>query len=209
MTPRDTPHKSQKNVMISKCLIVPGIATGVLLLTIGLYAEQQDGAGEKSGKVKSSVSEETSKPDGIDVALARDRAKQMHEIYSSTLDVIHHRYFHGDRATVPARAMEDIFRDMKRRSNADAHWISVNTKAMSIDHDPKTDFEKRAAKELAEGKAEIEEIEGGIYWRAGAISLHAGCLSCHEGLFRTSSNKPRFAGLVVNIPIQKERPTTQ
>lgn len=197
--------------MISKRLLVPSIAIGVLLLTIGLYAEQQDVSGEQDGKVNSSASEATSKPEGIriDVALARDRAKQMHEIYSSTLDVIHHRYFHGDRATIPARAMEDIFRDMKRRSDVDARWISVNTKAMSIDHDPKTDFEKRAAKELAEGKAEIEEIEDGFYRRAGAISLHAGCVSCHEGLFRSSSNKPKFAGLVISIPIQKDRATTK
>lgn len=197
--------------MISQRLMVPGIAGGMLLVAIALSAEPQEGASSNAGKVGSSAAAAPSKPDDVrvDAALARDRAKQMHEIYSTTLDVIHHRYFHGDRATIPARAMEDIFREMKLRSDVDARWISVNTKAMSIDHDPKTDFEKRAAKELAEGKAEIEEIEGGFYRRAGAISLHAGCLNCHEGLFLSSSKKPRYAGLVISIPIQADRATAK
>ena len=45
----------------------------------------------------------------VPVAVARDRAKLMHEIYSATLEVMHDRYFHADRAVVPARAMEDVF----------------------------------------------------------------------------------------------------
>ena len=140
----------------------------------------------------------------VPVAIARDRAKVMHEVYTATLDVIHHRYFHRDRATIPARAMEDIFSDIKRKSKVDARWISVNTKAMSIDHDPKTDFEKRAARELGDGKSEIEAVEEGYYRYAGPIALHEGCLSCHDGFFKAPSKTPRYAGLVISIPIREE-----
>jgi hypothetical protein len=183
-------------------LIGSGIAAavfGVLYLAIALCEEPQTGKAPAAEGDKAPL---VAKDLAVDAAVARDRAKQMYDIYSTTLDVIHHRYFHGDRTTIPARAMEDVFSEMKRRSKVEARWISVNTKAMSIDHDPKTDFEKRAAKEIAEGKTEIETIEDGYYRRAGGISLHSGCLSCHEGLFQSSSKKPRFAGLVISVPIE-------
>lgn len=145
-----------------------------------------------------------SRDDRVTVEVARDRAKVMEDIYKSTLDVIHHRYFHGERAAVPARAMEDVFAEMKRHSKVEARWISINTKAMSINHDPKTDFELRAVKELGDEKAEIETVEDGYYRRAGVIPLTSGCLSCHEGLFKSSSKVQRYAGLVISIPVREE-----
>ena len=81
----------------------------------------------------------------VPIAVARDRAKLMHDIYLTTLDVMHDRYFHADRAIVPARAMEDVFSEMENQTGSRANWISVNLKAMSIDHEPQTEFEKRAA----------------------------------------------------------------
>jgi hypothetical protein len=188
-----------------KRLIGPGIAAvvfGALWLAIALCEEPQTGKAPAAEGDKAAAATPMPEDLRVDAAIARDRAKQMYDIYSTTLDVIHHRYFHGDRTTIPARAMEDVFSEMKRRSKVEARWISVNTKAMSIDHDPKTDFEKRAAKEIAEGKTEIETIEDGYYRRAGGIALHSGCLSCHEGLFQSSSKKQRFAGLVISVPIE-------
>ena len=177
-------------------------AFGVLCVAIALYAEPQDRNVTKPAENNASASGSQDEVVRVDTSVARDSAKQMHEIYSATLEVIHRRYFHGERATIPARAMEDVFAEMKHRSKIEARWISVNTKAMSIDHDPKTEFEKRAARELAEGKMAIEVVEDGFYRRAGAISLNSGCLSCHEGLIQSSSRKPRYAGLVISIPVE-------
>ena len=191
--------------MKAKWFTGPGIAAGVfgiLCVAIALCAEPQDRNVTQSEESKPSASDSIVGDVRVDTVVARDRAKQMHEIYSATLEVIHRRYFHGERATIPARAMEDVFTEMKHRSKIEARWISVNTKAMSIDHDPKTEFEKRAAKELAEGKTSIDVVENGYYRRASAISLNSGCLSCHEGLFQSSSKKPRYAGLVISVPIE-------
>lgn len=137
----------------------------------------------------------------VPLAVARDRAKLMHEIYTSTLEVMHHRYFHGDKAMVPARALEDVFSDMRRQSKVDARWISANTKPMSIDHEPKTDFEKRAALEISRGTLELDAVEEGYYRHAGAIPLHGGCVNCHGGFFREASKTPKYAGLVISIPL--------
>lgn len=139
----------------------------------------------------------------VPIATARDRAKLMQDIYVATLDTMHERYFHGDRAIVPAHAMEDIFAEIKRQSHADARWISVNMKPMSINHEPKTEFEKKAAKEIAGGKEKVEIIEDGYYRVAGAISLGDGCISCHGGLFQQPSKSPKFAGLVISVPVQQ------
>ena len=145
----------------------------------------------------------------VSVAVARDRAKLMHDVYAATLHVMHERYFHDERAIVPARALEDVFTEIKRQSHTDARWISVNLKAMSIHHEPKSDFEKNAAKEIAKGKSELEVVEDGYYRRAGAIPLADGCISCHSGFFQQPSKTPRFAALVISVPLSSDSGKTQ
>ena len=57
----------------------------------------------------------------VSVAVARDRAQLMHGIYLATLHAMHDRYFHADRAIVPARAMEDVFSEMERQTGSKAN----------------------------------------------------------------------------------------
>ena len=139
------------------------------------------------------------------VAEARERAKLMHKIYASTLDVMHTHFFRRDRAVLPARAMEDVFTDIERKTSIKADWISVNTKPMSVQHEPRTDFERRAAKAIAAGKGEYEAVENGVYRRAGAIPLGSGCVSCHTGFFSRAPQTNLFAGLVIAIPIEDSK----
>jgi hypothetical protein len=157
-------------------------------------------ANRKAGGPKQTTTPQRESIPRVSLEVARDRAKLLHEVYASTLDVMHRRYFHGDRAIVPARAMEDVFSDMKRQYHVEADWIAVTLKAMSIDHEPETAFEKKAAEEIKSGKIEVESIDAGYYRRAVAIPLTGGCISCHGGLFRQSTRKP-FAGLVISIPV--------
>lgn len=138
----------------------------------------------------------------VSLAVARDRARIMQDIYLATLETIHHRYFHGERAVVPARAMEDVFRDMQFRHQFESRWISASLGAMSLDHEPKTEFEKHAAKKLSAGEDGIETIEDGYYRRAGSVALNDGCLRCHAVSLGINNTKPRFAGLVISIPVE-------
>lgn len=138
----------------------------------------------------------------VSLKAARDRAQVMHDVYAATLEVLHHRYFHRDRAIIPARAMQDIFDEIERQSKTEARWISASLKPMSVDHEPTSDFEKRAAKEIASGTEHLEVVEDGYYRRAGAILLRDGCVGCHGGFFKPQSNKPKFSGLVISVPIQ-------
>ena len=138
------------------------------------------------------------------VARARENAKLMHNVYASTLDVMHHHFFRNNKAVLPARALEDVFADMEAQSKVKAKWIAVNTKAMSINHEPKSDFEKKAAAAIGAGKSEFEAVEDGYYRRAAAIPLGSGCVTCHTGLFAGTPKTQRFAGLVISVPVKKE-----
>jgi len=142
----------------------------------------------------------------VSVPVARDRAKLMQGIYLATLHAMHDRYFHADRAVVPARAMEDVFSEVERQTGSKANWISVNLRAMSINHEPTTDFEKKAAKEIAAGVTDLEVIEDGFYRRAGAIPMSGGCVSCHGGFANKPSKAEKFTGLVISIPVVSETP---
>ena len=139
----------------------------------------------------------------VPLEVARDRAKVMHDLYQATLDVMHERYFHGDRAVVPARAMEDMFTRLQQQTGSEAKWISASLEPMSVNHKPKTEFEIRAAKEIAAGKSAIDEVEAGYYRRATAIPLTSACVNCHQGFFRNSSTAQKFAGLVISLPIDR------
>lgn len=145
-----------------------------------------------------------SAPIRLSVAAAKEQARVMQVIYTATLDAMHHHYFHTNKAILPARAMQDIFEDVAEETHSTARWISVNTRAMSIDNEPKTDFEKQAATELGAGKPKFERVEDGYYRLAAPIRLTSGCVSCHSGNFTAQPKSPRFAGLVISIPVQPE-----
>ncbi len=139
----------------------------------------------------------------ISLEAARDRARLMHDIYSATLDAMHHRYFHGERAVVPARAMEDVFKEIERQNRTQSRWISASFSAMSVNHDPKSEFEKQAARKIAKGEDAVEVIEDGYYRRAGSIPLTSGCVSCHAGFFANPPPSAKFAGLIISVPVDE------
>ena len=183
-------------------LLLVGVTSLVSLLLIRRACSDEPSAAAKPTNGKTAVLRKPPEASisRVSLEMARDRAKLLHEVYASTLDVMHRRYFHGDRATVPARAMEDVFSDVRREYSIEARWIAASLRAMNIDHDPETPFEKQAAREITSGKNEVEEVHSGYYRRAVAISLSGGCMHCHSGSLRQSTRK-HFAALVISIPI--------
>lgn len=193
--------------------------TGLSLLSMCLLAiaEESDPAANVSGNetpVLGATPEELATRATVDVPrvsleVARDRARLMHDLYSATLDSMHHHYFHVDRATLPARAMVDIFKEIEQQYHSKSNWISASFKPMNIDHKPQTEFEKLAARKIAQGDDFVETIDAGYYRRAGSISLNRGCISCHSGSFGNTSTARKFAGLVISIPVEETARLTQ
>jgi hypothetical protein len=178
-----------------------GAAAGLLSIALAWCAELE---GDEAKPPKSEPDEQAEEDERVSVAVARDRAKLLHQVYASTLRVMHQRYFHGDNAAVPARAMEDVFSEIAWRSKVEAKWISANLQPMGVNHEPRSEFEKQAAKEISAGKEEFETVEKGNYRRAGSIPLSSGCIKCHAGFLGTAPKTPRYAGLVISVPITKD-----
>ena len=128
----------------------------------------------------------------------------LHDVFTDTLDVVHHHYFRREASVLPARTLDDVFARMAKRSDAKVGWIAVNAPAMNVDHEPGTASGKKAVKEIAAGKAGYCRVEGGYRLRAGPIPLGAGCVRCHTKFTPTAVRQPLPAGLVVGIPVKGE-----
>jgi len=135
---------------------------------------------------------------------ARGRARILHETLHGTLQVMHRDFFREDEGLkIPSRSLEDVFSELAETWGVKLHWIAVDLKAMSVDNEPETDFEKEAARVLKSGKAEYESVSRKEFRFAGRIQLSAICLSCHAS--RRSSNDERAAGLVITMPLNLQK----
>lgn len=175
---------------------------GVTLWLLGsIFPLSAQTAGKKQAALEKPVDDDAR----VSIEVARERAAVLHVAYAATLDTIHHYYFRREQSVLPARAMEEVFSAVARKSNVKARWIAVNTKPMSVDHEPNGDFEKKAAAELAAGEDKYEAVEDGYFRSASSISLHGGCLSCHaNSSFGPPPKGARYAGLVISVPIKAE-----
>ena len=106
--------------MKAKCSIwaamICGMA-GVLCVAYAFCAEPSAGSRNNlNGGNPAAPDAAVDEKDRVSLAVAKDRAQVMHDIYVATLDVMHHRFFRHDSAVVPARAMEDVFSEIQRQS---------------------------------------------------------------------------------------------
>ncbi|MEX1231571.1 MAG: DUF3365 domain-containing protein [Planctomycetaceae bacterium] len=184
--------------------IVCAAALGLSFASAFCVATAQDEVPAAKSKKRARPALTIEDKDRVSVDVARDRARTMHEVYAATLETMHHHYFHGDKAAVPARAMEDTFYSIKHELKIEARWIAVNARAMSIDHEAETEFEKDAVRVLSSGKSAYENVDKGFYRRAGTIPLHGGCIRCHSNVFGEPPKVAKFAGLVISVPIHLE-----
>ncbi|MBN72670.1 MAG: hypothetical protein CME32_25735 [Gimesia sp.] len=132
---------------------------------------------------------------------ARVRARILHETVHGALQVIHRDFFEEEESRViPSHSLEDVFKELERSQGIKVRWLAVNARAMNVDNEPRTEFEKQAVKALSAGKAEFEQITDKEYQFTGSIRLASQCLKCH--LPMRKSNEARVAGLVISMPLK-------
>lgn len=174
-------------------------------LSLAFLTASSNGESQKADNADDSEKADEA-PDKLTVPEARRQTKLLHDTYIATLHTVHRSYFDEDeREIIPARAMENVFRQIDAETGGKTRWIAVNTPAMNIDHNPKEGFEKDAARELKKGKREFERVEDGTYFRAGAVSLFASCTKCHLSGLRPQQNVRSVAGLVISMPVKQAR----
>lgn len=132
---------------------------------------------------------------------ARVRARILHETVHGALQVIHRDFFEEEESRViPSHSLEDVFKELSRSQGIKVRWLAVNARAMNVDNEPRTEFEKQAVKVLSAGKSEFEQITDKEYQFTGSIRLASQCLKCH--LPMRKSNEARVAGLVISMPLK-------
>jgi len=158
--------------------------------------------GDSSKRVDNQV--EVKSP--LTVEEARSRAKILHETLHGALQVMHRDFFRKDEAlTIPSRSLEDVFSELESSYGITLRWLAVETKAMSSDHEPESDFEKQAVEVLQSGKSDFEAFDNDRYQYAGRIRLSAVCLTCHFP--GRPNNDDRFAGLSITMPVRQSDAT--
>ncbi len=132
---------------------------------------------------------------------ARIRARLLHETIHGSLQVMHRDLFREDESiAIPSHSLEDVFKELERGHGIKIRWLAVNAKAMNIDNEAKTEFEKQAVKVLSEGTPEYEQMQDNRFQYAGSIRLASQCLKCH--LPQRTSNEDRTAGLVISMSLK-------
>ncbi|WP_417387245.1 c-type heme family protein [Gimesia sp.] len=179
------------------------LSVAVLLSVVCLAEEQNKDADQLcEQKVKG---EPGGKQDlkKANVDAAREQARLLHEALHSTLLIVHQKYYREDeKLPIPSSVLDEVFEHLQETRDIKFRWISVNAEAMNIDHEPQTEFEKQAAKAIADGKTEYEQVEKGVYRHAGMICLPSQCLKCHMPNRRSTAT--RFAGLVISLPVKEK-----
>ena len=173
-----------------------------LLVESASAEDPQQPSSRSTAATEASEADGTSEYTPATVAEARSRARILHEALHGALQVMHRDYFREDEGLVlPSRSLEDVFSELASTYGVELRWIAVDLRAMNVDNDPETEFEKEAVRILKSGKDEYEAATGDEYRFVGKIQLSATCLACHAS--RRSSNDPRSAGLVITMPLKK------
>ncbi len=145
------------------------------------------------------VQSDATEPPGVQAA--RQTARQLHEAFGGALQVMHRDYFReNERMKLPSKSLEDVFAEMARTHQIELRWLAVNANAMSVNHEPKSKFDKHVVSELSGDKDEYDEVEDGVLKFAGAIPLSDSCVRCH--VRSRTSNDEKKAALVITVPIE-------
>lgn len=138
----------------------------------------------------------------ITVDEARARVKLLESVYLSTLQNMHRRYFDGnERAPVPSKVMEEVFRRVDYDNGTKSRWIAVNTPAMHPDHEPKDQLTKAIAKHLKSNLNRFERISDERFISGRSITLFASCQKCHVSALTQQNGGRKVAGLVIELPL--------
>ncbi len=183
------------------------LAFALIVITGGFvvsgYAEERVKEEEVCKKKATASAATEAKQKIVSVSEARGQARLLHEVLHSTLLIVHRKYYREDeKLPIPSSVLDDVFEEMQHKQNIKFRWISVNAEAMNIDHEPKTEFEKRAAEAISSGKKEFEQVENGTYRHVGTICLPSQCLKCHMPNRRSTAT--RFAGLIISMPVNEK-----
>lgn len=123
-------------------------------------------------------------PDPAAVERTREQVKMLDALYKNAVVSITKNYVNQQADTPAAAVAKDVFEAMKKGKYHNARLVDVSGKPKNKDNVAKTDFEKKAVKEIKSGKEyfeEIAQIEGKPVLRVATVvpAVMEQCVVCH------------------------------
>jgi hypothetical protein len=146
--------------------------------------------------------DEPKKPDPAAVERTREQVKMLDALYKNAVVSVTKNYV-NQQADVPAAAVaKDVFAAMKNAKFHDARLVDVTGKPKNKENVAKTDFEKRAVKEIKSGKEyfeELAEVDGKAVLRVATVvpAVLPQCVVCHG-----KREKNLLGTIVYELPIK-------
>lgn len=155
------------------------------VLTAGLLLCGITGLSVGSREVGSIQGAEKTAPDKAAVERARDQVKMLDTLYKTA--VVHMtKYYVGQQGEVPAAVVAgEVFEAMKKNGFHEARLIDISGKPKRKQNVAKSEFEKKAADVIKNGKPYFEEIgekDGKPVFRAATVvpAVMKECAVCHR-----------------------------
>lgn len=148
------------------------------------------------------VAEGPTKVDPAALARTREQVKMLDDLYKNAVVAITDVYVDKQADTPAATVGKMVFAAMHKKGWHSARLIDATGKPKNKENVAKTDFEKKAATEIAAGKASIEEVAevaGKPVLRVATVvpAVMKQCAVCHGG------KEGRVLGAIVyEVPIK-------
>lgn len=129
---------------------------------------------------------DTNGPDPAAVNRARESVKMLDDLYKTAVVSITTKYVELQSDTPAAAIAKDIFEAMHKKGWHSARLVDATGKPKNKANLPRTEFEKKGAAAIKDGKAYIEEIgvqDGKPVLRAATVvpAVLKQCAICHGG----------------------------
>lgn len=126
-------------------------------------------------------------PDAAEAAKierAREQVKMLDDLYKTAVVTITSKYVENQADTPAAAVAKEVFAAMHKKGWHTARLVDVTGRPKNKENVAKSDFEKKAVKEIRAGKAYIEEIgekDGKPVFRAATVvpAVLQQCVVCH------------------------------
>lgn len=175
-----------KRSMALLVVLTAGVLTGLLVQTTLRPVRAGEPDAEKAAKVER----------------AREQVKMLDDLYKTAVVTITSKYVENQADTPAAAVAKDVFAAMHKKGWHYARLVDVTGRPKNKANVAKTEFEKKAVKEIRSGKAYYEEIgeqDGKPVLRAATVvpAVMQQCVVCHG-----KREKNLLGTIVYEMPIK-------
>jgi hypothetical protein len=147
-------------------------------------------------------------PDQAALERTREQVKMLDDLYKTAVVGINDTYVEKQGDVPAAMVAAKVFDAMRKKGYHDARLIGLSGKLKNKDNVAKTEFEKKAVKEINAGKTYYEEVgekDGKPVLRAATLvpAVNAICASCHR-----AKVGDKIGSIVYVLPIKGTSPAT-